>query len=415
MKIRYLPVAATVLLIGLALFADGARAINTQPRASDAYEVWIIDQADASRGGARLYIYEGLRLEAGHVDRPEIVNLEAAASGVGDGPGVRPHLLEFTATHSHAIIANVASGHVYVMRARDRKIVASIDVGEQAHHAMVSPDGAFLIVANQNGKRLARIRADFDSERFLYSRGDDLNLAVLEDSAHPDNAPICPVLADGKAYVTLRGGGLYVVDYRATPMRVLKAYGAEQVGPAGCGGMVMGDKVYINSGTAVTSNLYVLDRASDTILKHVRLSWTGGDGHGMVATGGPTDAAHAFHVGAHPHAGNGRYLWMGNRGEGNVVVMNASRDAVVGIITGVGAAPDIMALSPSGRRVYVALRGPNNLTGGPSAKGETPGLAILEVLDDGRNGRRIGFVPIGEQTSNSTSDPHALAVRLIRR
>jgi hypothetical protein len=69
-----------------------------------------------------------------------------------------------------------------------------------------------------------------------------------------------------------------------------------------------------------------------------------------------------------------------------------------------------MALSPNGRRVYVALRGPNNLTGGPTAKGETPGLALLEVTDEGRTGRRVGFQAIGDQTPASPSDPHTLAV-----
>ncbi|MGH2404392.1 MAG: YncE family protein, partial [bacterium] len=120
------------------------------------------------------------------------------------------------------------------------------------------------------------------------------------------------------------------------------------------------------------------------------------DGHGLVATGG------------------GRYLWMGNRADHNIVAINTNRDTSAGIITGVGTAPDIMAISPSGRRVYVALRGPNNLTGGPTAKGETPGVGILEVGDDGRTGRRVGFLPIGEQTPASPSDPHTLAVRPLR-
>jgi DNA-binding beta-propeller fold protein YncE len=356
------------------------------------YEVWAIDQADAARGGARLYIYDGQRLEAGGSVTPEVVNLDAAARGVGDGPGVRPHMLEFNATGTHAIISNVATGHVYILRVRDRRMVASIDIGEQVHHAVASPDGTLIIAANQNGKRLARIRADFAAERFTYAREDDLNLAALENAAHPDNAPICPVLTRDRAYVTARGGGLYIVDYRATPMRVVRDYGLPQIAPAGCGGAVIGERVYINSGTAASSDLYILDRTSNEIVKHLRLAWTGSDGHGLVATGG------------------GRFLWMGNRAEHNIAVINTNRDAVVGVITGVGAAPDIMGLSPNGRRVYVALRGPNNLTGGPTAKGETPGVAVLEVTDEGRGGRRVGFQPIGDQTPATVSDPHTVAV-----
>jgi DNA-binding beta-propeller fold protein YncE len=376
------------------------------------YELWVADQSDGSRGGARLYIYDGNRLEAGQSGSPEVINLEAAATGVGDGPGIRAHMLEFNNALSHALIANVASGHVYVMRARDRRLIASIDVGEQAHHAMASPDDSLILVANQNGKRLARIRADFAAERFAYNRADDLNLGALEDADHPDNAPICPVISGGRAYVTVRGGGLYVVDYRATPMRILKAYGRGEIGPAGCGGMIMGDRIYINSGTAVSSDLYVFNAATDTLTKHLRLTWTGSDSHGMVATGGSLQAT-AGHAG-HAGGGAGRFLWLTNRADGNIVVINTNRDAVVGILTGVGAAPDIMALSPSGRRVFVALRGPNNLTGGPSAKGETPGVAVLEVTDEGRGGRRVGFLSIGEQTPASTTDTHTLAIRPLR-
>ena len=384
----------TFLLLATAL--DSPLATRGQQLALR-HEVWMVDQADAARGGARLYIYDGERLEEGLPATPEIINLDAAASGVGDGPGVRPHMVAFNRSFTHAVIANVASGHVYILRARDRRIIASIDVGEQAHAAYPSPDDTMILVANQNGKRVARIRADFANDRFTYSRAEDLNLGALEDPAHPDNAPICPILFVGaKAYVTVRGGGLYIVDYRPTPMRVLRTYTKDQVAPAGCGGAVIGDKVYINSGTATSSDLYVFDAASDALLKHLRLTWTGSDGHGMVATAG------------------GRFLWMGNRGEHNIVVINTNRDAVVGLIGGLGAAPDLMDISPSGRRVYVTLRGPNNLTGGPSAKGETPGLAILEVTDEGRLGRRIAFLPIGDQTAASPNDPHALIVRHLR-
>lgn len=363
-----------------------------------AYEVWAIDQADAARGGARLYIYNGQALEAGQPATPEVINLDAAAAGVGDGPGVRPHIAELTEDGRHAIIANVASGHVYIMRAQERRIIASIDIGEQVHHAMATHDGAYIIAANQNGKRLARIQADLTAERFTYNRADDLNLAALEDPAHPDNAPICPVLSGRLAFVTVRGGGLYVVDYQATPMRVIRAYGRDQVGPAGCGGIQVGEKVYINSGSATSSNLYVFDAATAALQKSINVGWTGWDAHGLVIVG-PSDRP---------------FLWMANRADSNVAIINVNRDAVMGIIDGVGAGPDLMALSPSGRRVYLILRGPNNLTGGPSAKGQTPGLAILEVLDDGQRGRRVGFIPIGDQTAASPTDPHTVAVRPLR-
>jgi DNA-binding beta-propeller fold protein YncE len=392
MRVRWLALAVVSFITLLLL--PSVPAVQGQDAA---YEVWIIDQADAARGGARLYIFDGGRLAAGQPGTPEVINLDAAAAGVGDGPGVRPHMLAFDRGYRYAVISNVASGHVYVMRASDRKIIASIDIGEQVHHAEVSPDGRVIIAANQNGKRLARIAADFAAERFTYNRADDLNLGALQDAAHPDNAPICPVLAGSRAYVTLRGGGLYVVGYTATPMRVLRSYGVEQILPAGCGGVVAAGKVYINSGTATSSSLYVFDEATDALRKSLRLSWTGSDGHGMVLVGG------------------GRYLWMGNRADGNIAVISTSVDAVAGLITGLGAAPDIMGASPDGRFVFVAMRGPNNLTGGPPAKGDRPGLLVLQVLEDGRNARRVTFVPIGDQTAGSPNDTHVVAVRPLGR
>lgn len=362
----------------------------------DPYEVWVIDQADVDKGGARLYIYQGQELEGPRYDRsPEVVDLMSAAVGVGDGPGVRPHLLAFNQSHTHGLIAHVTSGHVYVIRAADRSVVASIDVGAQAHGALAAPDDSFILVANQNGKKLARIWADFVSESFRYDPAEDLDLGALEDAEHPDNAPICPILfAPGgyKAYVTLRGGGLYVVDAGATPMAILRDYGKSQVAPAGCGGLAVGDKMYINSGTASTSDLYVFDGRTDELLAHLPFTPLGArDGHGMALLG--------------------QYLWMGNRASGDIVVVDTATDTHVGTITGVGKAPDIMDISPSGSHLFVVLRGPNNLTGGPPAKGETPGFVVFQVGDDGASGARALFVPIGSQAPDSPSDPHALAVR----
>jgi DNA-binding beta-propeller fold protein YncE len=387
--------AAAVAVIVAATTVTTATVATAQPAAP--YEVWTIDQADPGNGGAWLYIYDGRQLEAGGAVTPERVNLFTAAINVGDGPGNRPHMLEFTSRATHAVISNVATGHVYVMRAGERRTVASIDVGEQAHHATPSPDDAYILVANQNGKRLARIRADLAAERFTYNRADDLNLGALESPSQPDNAPICPTVTADKAYVTVRGGGFFVVDYRATPMRIVKAYSKDDIGPAGCGAFAKGDKVYVNSGTALSSDFYVLDRRSDAIIRHMRLSWTGFDSHGMVPVGG------------------GAYIWAGNRVDRNVVVIDAGRHTIAGIITGIGGTPDIMGLAPSGRRVYAALRGPNPLTGGHPATGEKPGMAALDVMDDGRTGRRAAFYPIGDQGPASHADPHALAVRVPQR
>ena len=56
--------------------------------------------------------------------------------------------------------------------------IACIDVGEQAHAAVPSPDDRYLIVANQNGKLLQRIRTDYETNTFTLESAATLNLAT---------------------------------------------------------------------------------------------------------------------------------------------------------------------------------------------------------------------------------------------
>ena len=60
----------------------------------------------------------------------------------------------------------------------------------------------------------------------------------------------------------------------------------------------MGNKVYINSGTIASSDLYVFDGNTDSLMKHIPFSPLGKDGHGLMVVG--------------------KYLWMGNRASGNM-------------------------------------------------------------------------------------------------
>lgn len=388
-----------ILSLALVLLLLAAACNTAREPAAQQYEVWTIDQADAGKGGAKLYVFKGDLLEKGQAATPEVVDLDAGAKGVGAGPGTRPHAISFSGKKTHALISNVASGHVYFMRASDRKIVQSIDVGEQAHWAAASPDDKIVLVANQNGKKLARIMADFEREQFTYSQTDDLDLNRLQDDAHPDNAPICPLLyatGTSQVYVTLRGGGLYVVDTSTTPMKVVKSFSKDQIAPSGCGGISTGKKVYVNSGTATAGYVYVFDNANN-LVKTINLTSLGTDAHGMVLTG------------------DGKYLWVGNRGNGdNIVVIDTAKDEIVGTIAPVGSAPDIMDLSPNGKFVYIAMRSANPLTGGAPAKGEKPGIQVMEVTEKGAKGVQKQFIPIGDQSPQSPNDVHAVAVRVVR-
>src|SRR5712692_11697870 len=133
-RLRSMPRRTLSAVIGvLAVLALALAALPTAAplaaQSAPGYEVWVVDQADAANGGALLYIFRGDQL-AGPTPTsatPEVVDLTAAAQGVGDGPGVRPHLLLFNDAHSHGILANVASGHVQFIRAADRRVVGSVD------------------------------------------------------------------------------------------------------------------------------------------------------------------------------------------------------------------------------------------------------------------------------------------------
>lgn len=98
--------------------------------------------------------------------------------------GAKPHMVQFSPQHDYAFIANVASGHVYVMRASDREIVYNEDLGQQAHAAVPSPNGKRALVANQNDKKLTEILAaygkgTFKTDRVLDPLGSDYSIEDL--------------------------------------------------------------------------------------------------------------------------------------------------------------------------------------------------------------------------------------------
>ena len=153
--------------------------------------------------------------------------------------------------------------------------------------------------------------------------------------------------------------------------------------------------MYVNSGTANDSHVYIFDAATDELLKTIPTAQWGTDGHGMVVLGG-------------------RYLWMGHRGNGdNVIILDTTTQEVVGMIEDIGAAPDLLDVSPDGDLVFATLRGPGALTGGPAAIGVTPGLSVMLVDKNGAAGKRVAFIPIGAQTPETKADPHGMAVRKV--
>jgi len=249
----------------------------------------------------------------------------------------------------------------------------------QVHFAIPAPDESYLAVANQNGKLFERIDTDYATNTFVLNTAAMINLATCitpngiacQDAlVRPDNAPICPIIESTSRYVfvTLRGGGLFVVDAKRTPMEIVAEYDVDTVHPNGCLGAQVGEKMYVDSGGGTTGHLYGADvyafpvtgfsasNPPNVPAPRVILSDTSedADAHGATLTG------------------RQRYLWIADRGRNFLWVIDTSTDEVVNEIPLAGAAsddptPDLLATSPNGSHVFMSLRGPNPLTADPTS------------------------------------------------
>jgi DNA-binding beta-propeller fold protein YncE len=413
----------------------------------------MVDQSDTTPDGSgTLYIYDGASIngQAAHKAVPEVIDLGGLARDLcltTGSAGRRPHMLFFNAAHTHAILSYVSTGHVLFIDGATRTPVGCVDVGLQSHAAFPSQDGTFVLVANQNGKLLQRINTDYATNTFTLDNAATLDLAngttpagaLRQDPAlRPDNAPICLGIDASSRYgfVTLRGGGLFVVDCATTPMQIVAEYDLATIHPTGCVAVQVGNKMYIVSGTGADTqaqthaDLYVLPingfsptpNPPNIPAPQWVLSEDGAavDAHGAVPTK------------------HGNYLWMVDRFANKITVVDTTTDRVVnrfniGVplvnrlsLGGPGQsgdpAPDLMDISPSGNRIFATLRGPRPLTGNNpgfnNAVGNTPGLGIFQVKQGGRSGAFVGIAPIshtadanGNLDGIEHADPHAIAVR----
>ena len=405
------------------------------------HEIWAVDQSNTTgtTSGGALYVYDSRGMSAGTGSRAERIDLGGAASELclaqtGSAP-VRPHMILFNRRGSHAVLSFVASGHVLFIDARTRAPLACIDVGAQAHAAVPAPDESYVVVANQNGKLVQRIKTDYRTNTFALEPEATLDLvtgttpsgAPREDPAlRPDNAPICPLIDSSSrlAFVTLRGGGMFVLDSRATPMRIVAEYDRSTIHGNGCGGLESGGRMYVNSGGGTAANLSEFDVYAFNLAEFRNAAGTGpcsGAGPNLPAPKLVVSQDDRDPVDSHGAVltGDGRYLWVADRSGNRIVVLSTATDQVVGEIPLVGKlsddpSPDLLDVSPRGDRVYVSLRGKLPLSGDPHVStGSTPGVGVIEVKHGGRSGRlveiaRIANVDVG---GVDRADPHGLRVR----
>jgi YVTN family beta-propeller protein len=353
---------------GTEVNSNGDEEEVTEEATSFTYEVWVADQ-----GTNEIHIIDSATHEI-----IETIDF----NDVGD----KPHMLVFDDEGDYAYVANMGSGTVSVIRAEDREVLTTLETGEGAHAAIPSPDGERVLVANVPARSLSDISVDKENEEFVVERELDLSAveALQNEEEFPNQNPICLAFtADGKkAYVTLGGGGLVVVD--VDELDVIQSFGKSQVGAHGCGTILSPDGKYMfaNSGSTELAEYYVFDTETDEL---IFTGETGGiDAHGVRITK------------------DGKHLWMVNRITDDAAIIDVETFEVVDTINFVGDAPDLVTFSPDGSLFYVTLRGPEPATGTHDMAGETPGVSIIDV----ETKTKIDLIEL-------TGDPHGIDLRII--
>jgi hypothetical protein len=285
-----------------------------------------------------------------------------------------------------------------------------------------------VTVANQNGKLFERINTNYATGTFVHDTAATLDLAGCTTpnglpcqaaGLRPDNAPICPITESTSrfTFVTLRGGGLFVVDSRATPMAIVGEYDTSIVKGNGCLGAEVPGKMYIDSGGGTAANLHQADL--------YRFPTDGYSGANPPNTPAPTLVFSDPSEGADAHGAaltkDGDYLWIADRGRNFVWVVDTALDQIVNMIPLEGEVstdptPDLIAVSPDGSHAFLSLRGPVPLTADPHVStGSTPGVGILKVTDGGRDGifEAVAQVSNVDQTGVERADVHAMTIRIV--
>jgi DNA-binding beta-propeller fold protein YncE len=245
-------------------------------------------------------------------------------------------------------------------------------------------------------------------------------------------------------FVTLRGGGLFVIDAKQTPMRIVAEYDKSVIHPNGCLGAQVGNKMYVDSGGGTAGNLFEADLYAFPLGPDLYSDLNG------VNTPSPKLVFSEDVDGADSHGAaltkHGKYLWMADRGRNLIWVVDTATDRVVNTInlapwlrlSGRPAAiptadmlqqaghcghfspdptPDLLVLSPEGTHMFLSFRGPSPLSGDPHVStGATPGVGVLKITEGGRNGVFEAIAPMSNKDAGGVerADAHALWVRIVK-
>ncbi len=329
------------------------------------YEIWAADQ-----GLDNIYVYEG---EEGSSDFEYLESIDVSTTGG------RPHMVHYTSDYAYAAIAN--AGGPVVIDTETKEIVAEAETGDGSHFAGFTPDDEALIVDVIGDNKIVKVDFDHDEEE-LTIEDEIVPSDEIEDIEDTQN-PVCHSYDhQGRSIHTLgpayAHGGVVIVDHDDFSIDV--AWPGEDV-QANCGTIPhpTENKFYLTAGAPSDPDdddadgvgyYYVLDTEEDEVIK--RDSAEGIDTHGFWYT---TD---------------GEELWVLNRETNDGIVLDPETDDQIDTVDAYGEAtgdepetsdaPDIMWASPDGEWMFVTLRGPEPVSGGPhAATGVTPGFSVLDT------------------------------------
>ncbi len=343
--------------------------------AAGSYEIWV-----ANQGLDKIQIVDGESMK---------VTAEISVD-TDDKPATsKPHMILFSPDYKYAYVANVGAApktnNILVIRAADRKIVATLPSGPVTHAVTPSPDGKRAVATSVGSDTLVEILTDGRKEKFTIGR----EIPVGDGPGGMKDRPICAFFtADSKKIYVTNGGDPAAIDPLSTgSVSVIDAESGNQfkqfpnIGQEACGLALSkdGTKIYVNVGGFVNSFL-VFDTKTDTLIKQGNSA--GADSHGIRLTP------------------DGKELWLANRLSNTITIVDTETDAPAARIPEAGDRPDLIDFSPDGKLAFVTLRGKAVTKTIHDVSGGEPGLAVLDVKER----KRTGHIAL-------EGDPHGLAVR----
>jgi DNA-binding beta-propeller fold protein YncE len=213
-------------------------------------------------------------------------------------------------------------------------------------------------------------------------------------------------------FVTLRGGGLFVVDAKKTPMEIVAEYDVDTVHPNGCLGAQVGEKMYVDSGGGNTaSHLYGADVYAFPVTGFSASNPPNVPAPRVVLSDSSEDAdAHGATLTKHQ-----RYLWIADRGRNFLWVIDTDTDEVLNEIPLAGAASDdpTPTCSPPRRTAAIYMRRAGQSVTDPTSYRQH--ARCRRGQGDGGRSQwhvRVGRAATSVDRAAEWADVHALTIRL---